>query len=112
MSVTNQVVGGAFQDTAGNVLVDGYLILQLSQDSTVNTNTMICSGYEIKIPLNSSGSVASSPAYYVWTNDLISPSTTFYTIYAYSANGQLVWGPNYCYILSTPSPFDLGAIVP
>jgi hypothetical protein len=112
MSTFNEISGGAFQDSSGNLLANGYLIMKLSQDGVVNTNTMVCAGYEITVPLDVNGNVLPFSDIVVWPNDVITPSGTFYTIYAYSANGQLVWGPNYAQILSTPSPFNLGSITP
>lgn len=116
MATVNQIVGGAFQDSVGNVLVNGTLTFELSRDSTVNTDTQVCAGEVITVPLNSSGSVPSSPTYSLWPNDVItqlgSSAETFYTVCAYNANGQLCWGPAYVQIISTPSPFDLGALVP
>ena len=112
MSTVNQIVGGAFQNAQGNVLANGYLLFELSQYGIVNTTTKVCAGYKIRVPLNSSGSVASSPAYSLWPNNVLIPSNTFYTLSAYSASGQLVWGPNPVVITSSPSPFDLGTLIP
>ena len=112
MSTINQLTGGAFQDSEGNSLANGYLLFELNQDSTVNTNVQVCSGTTIKIPLDSNGNVVTSPTYSLWPNDVISPSGSFYTISAYAASGQKVWGPNPQSILSSPSPFNLGALIP
>jgi hypothetical protein len=114
MSVTtNNITGGAWQDTQGNILADGYLLFELSQDCIVNSTTMVCAGFAIQVPLNASGSVVSSP---LWPVDLITPRyptlPLFYTVTAYSAAGQKVWGPYSQSIKSTPSPFDLGALIP
>lgn len=112
MSTTNQLNGGSFQDSLGNVLVKGYLILELSQDAQVNGNTQLVAGYTVKILLDGNGNVTASPAQYVWPNDVMSPSSTFYIVSAYTANGQLVWGPNSQQVLSSPSPFNVGSWVP
>lgn len=112
MSTVNQIEGGNWQDPEGNPLANGFLLFQLSQDAIVNTNVRICAGYTIRVPLNSSGSVSSSPAYSLWPNTVMTPDTTFYTLSAYSATGQLVWGPNSVSIPATPSPFDLGTLIP
>lgn len=107
-----QLSGGAFQDPSGSPLANGYLLMQLSQDGQVNGNAEIAAGVEIKILLDEDGNVQSDPAQYVWPNDAISPSGTFYTVSAYTAEGQLVWGPNAQQVFSTPSPFDVSAWVP
>lgn len=112
MSTTNQVTGGNWRDISGDPLANGHLTLMLSQDATANTDTQICAGYEVTIPLDSSGNIVTSPAYDVWPNDVLTPSNTFYQVSAYSANGELVWGPAYVRVLSTPSPFLVGVWVP
>lgn len=112
MSTTNQITGGAFADSEGNVLANGYLLFELNQDETVNTSTLVCAGLVIKIPLNSSGNVVTSPAYKLWPNDLITPSGFFYTVTAYTSQGERVWGPNAQQVLSSPSPFDIGSWTP
>ena len=112
MSTVNQISGGLFQDNEGNPLANGYLLLELSQDCTVNTTTQVCSNCIIKVPLDVNGNVVVSPVYSLWPNDVLTPSGTFYFISAYTANGELVWGPNCNQILSSPSPFALGALIP
>lgn len=112
MAIVNQIIGGGFQDSEGNLLANGYLQLQLNQDETVNTSTLICSGLVITVPLDVNGNIVTSPAYSFWPNDLISPSGSFYTVTAFTQSGERVWGPNSQQILSSPSPFDVGAWVP
>jgi len=107
-----QLTGGAFQDVEGNPLANGFLLMQLSQDGQVNGNTEIAAGREIEITLDSNGNISTSPAQSVWPNDVISPVNTFYTVSAYTQQGQLVWGPNAQQVFSTPSPYDVGAWVP
>ena len=113
MVSTNNITGGSFQDTEGNLLSNGYLTFELSQDCIVNGITMVCAGFVIQVPLNPSGSVASSP---LWPVDLITPIypnlPLFYMVTAFSAEGQKVWGPFPQSIKSTPSPFDLGTWIP
>lgn len=102
------ITGGGFQNSLGNPLADGYLIFQLSQDARVATNQQVVAGYKVTIPLDSSGNGSGS----IWANDVLSPAGTFYNVSAYSAEGQLVWGPNPQQVLSTPSPFNIGAWIP
>jgi hypothetical protein len=106
-----QIVGGAFQNTEGQPLANGTLTFALSQDAQVSGQE-ICSGDIVTVNLDDTGNVPTSPATDIWPNDQLSPTNTFYTISAYSAEGQLVWGPNAQQILSNPSPFNLGALVP
>ena len=112
MSTKVQIIGGAFQDPAGNPLANGYLLFELSQDGLVNGSSQIAAGREIKVTLDANGNVVTSPAQYIWPNDVIIPINTFYTVSAYTSSGQLVWGPNSQQVLSSPSPFDITAWVP
>jgi len=113
MSSTNNVTGGLWQDTEGNLLSNGYLLFELSQDCIVNGTTMVCAGFVINVPLDINGSVVSSP---LWPVDLLTPLypnlPLFYTVTAYSALGQKVWGPFPQSVLSTPSPYNIGLWIP
>lgn len=94
-----QLLGGAFQDTEGNVLANGYLKFFLNQDEVV-AGLQICSGVEIRIQLDSAGNVASStstpPAsnQFIWATDVLLPINAFYKVTGYTATGQIAWGPN------------------
>lgn len=112
MATKNQITGGGFQDALGNILANGYLLFELSQDAQVNGTTQIAAGYTVRINLDSSGNVATSPAQFIWPNDVLSPNGTFYLVSAFSTIGQLVWGPNAQQVLSTPSPYNIGVWVP
>ena len=111
MSSTVELTGGAFQDSEGNPLANGYLLFELSQDAVANATDQICAGFKLMIKLDSSGNVITSPAQNVWPNDVLTPFGTFYMVSGYAASGELVWGPNAQQVL-TPSPFDIGAWVP
>jgi hypothetical protein len=109
MSSKVQLIGGAFQDVEGNPLANGYLLMQLSQDASVaSPASQIAAGYVVKIQLDANGNVVTSPAQSVWPNDVLSPANTFYSVSAYTAVGELVWGPNSQQVLSSPSPYPLG----
>lgn len=110
MATKVQITGGGFQDAEGNPLAGGSLVFQLSQDSSVNNGTEIAAGIKISVLLDSGGNVSGTVN--IWPNDVISPANTFYNVTAYTANGQLVWGPNSQQVLSSPSPFNIGAWVP
>jgi hypothetical protein len=111
----NQIIDGTFQDIQANPLANGYLLFQLNQDGTTSDSsgdTLVCSQYTIKVPLDSNGNVVTSPTYSLWPNSLLSPSGSFYTVSAYSAKGQLVWGPFSQIIPTSPSPFNIGTWTP
>lgn len=114
MSTKVQLSGGAFQDVQGNALANGYLLMVLSQDAVVTdtVSKQVAAGYTARINLDSSGNVSASPAQYVWPNDVLTPANTFYKVSGYTANGELVWGPNSQQVLSSPSPFNIGAWKP
>jgi hypothetical protein len=122
MSTVNQLTGGGFQDILGNVLAYGTMLMQLNVDANLITpiSTTISSNDSILILLDANGDVQTSPAQSVVPNDQLIPinlnggrdGDTFYTVSVYSAEGQLVWGPNAQQVLSTPSPFDIGTWIP
>ena len=108
-----QLTGGNFEDFEGNALVSGYLTMVLDQDTQVNGNTQLCAGFTVTIPLDTTGNVVdtTSEKYYVWANNVMSPINNYYTVSAYAANGQLVWGPNVQQV-TTDTAFDVGTWVP
>lgn len=107
-----QIVNGSFQDSLGNVLDSGYLIMELNQDGMVTGVGQVCSGIKIHVPLNSSGNVVASPATEVWPNDVILPINSFYIVSGYTAEGQLAWGPNNQQVISGGATYDLDAWIP
>jgi hypothetical protein len=108
MSSLVQLTGGGFQDPEGSLLVDGYLLMTLSQDANVG-GVNICSGIEIKIQLDASANAVAGQ--FVWGNDVLLPVNTFYRVIGYTAQGQPAWGPNNQTIQGSTS-FDLGTWIP
>ena len=112
-----QLTGGNFTDSEGNVLANGYLTFQLSQDGNVAGVGNLCSGITVKIQLDSTGNVAgvsSTPPVsnqYLWANANISPINTFYKVKGYTAAGQRAWGRNQQQI-GAGATFNLGSWVP
>jgi hypothetical protein len=107
----NTLTGGAFQDAAGNVLANGYLKMKLNMDAVVTgTGPQIAASSELTITLDSSGNIAA--AQQVWPTDQLTPTNALYVVSAYTAKGQLVWGPQYVTVTTAPSPFDVKAWVP
>jgi hypothetical protein len=103
-----QITGGGFQDILGNALANGYLIFELSKPTSVN-GVYICDGVKIKVTLDSSGNVAGTQ--YLWGNDAMTPSDSYYRVTAYSAQGQPAWGPNNQQVVGSGT-FDIGTWVP
>jgi hypothetical protein len=119
MTATNTITGGGFQDSGGNALSGGALILQLSHDAYADDTyeTIICGvgndnqDFFVSYILDENGNVPSGSQ--AWPNDLILDvwtllPDTYYIASAYTAAGQLAWGPNAVYILSSPSPYNIG----
>jgi len=105
-----QLLNGHFQDSQGNVLAGGYLTFLLSQDASVN-DSQICAGVEITVPLDAFGDVVSSPGVFLWGNDSLSPTNTYYRVTGYAADGQTVFGPNNQQVVGTGT-YDLGQWTP
>jgi hypothetical protein len=79
-----------FQYPTGAPVANGFIVISLSQAGSVN-DTQLQSN-STRIPLDSSGVIAGSPTF--WPNADISPAGTCYIVSVYSAQGQLVAGPN------------------
>jgi hypothetical protein len=113
-----QLIGGKFQDSEGNLLINGYLRMFLSADEVVTGVGSICSGIFVQIQLDSNGSVASSsstpPAsnQFIWSNDVMTPVNSYYRVFGYAANGQLAWGPNNQQVIFGSGIFDVGTWIP
>lgn len=50
-------------------------------------------------------------AVFVWPNDQLNPSNSYYIMDGYTQIGQFAWGPFYGGIFG-PTPFDMGTLVP
>lgn len=79
-----------FWDSSGAPLVDGYVLLRLSQDAH-SPNGLICGGKDVLISLDAAGVMESVPQ--VWPNSQLTPSGSSYIYQAYRADGQLAFGP-------------------
>lgn len=112
MAAKVQLTGGSFQDSEGNLLASGYLLMKLNQDETVVGSGQVCSGIEIKILLDANGVVVASPAQSIWGNDQMVPVNSYYRVSGYTASGQLAWGPNNQQVIGNGGTFDVGTWVP
>jgi hypothetical protein len=114
-----QLVGGHFQDTMGNILAEGSLVMELVQDEQLSNSTgQVCGGIKITVPLDEEGNVfgtsgdESEPNQYVWPTDVMTPSGASYTVWGYAADGQLAWGPNYNLLVPSGATFDVDNWIP
>ena len=110
MALPNPIINGNFQDILGTPIANGYLLFELSDSASVNTTTKIAAGFTVKINLDSSGNIVANSS--IWANDVLTPAGTFYNVSAYSAQGQLVWGPNAQTVSTAPFGFDVGTWTP
>lgn len=105
MSAPNQLIhGGAFTDPAGNPLASGYLVMQLSHDSVSSANE-ICAGIKRRVNLDASGNV--NPSVAIWSNNVLTPSGSFYYITVYASDGTEVVSRCQITIPASPNPYDL-----
>jgi hypothetical protein len=96
------LVGGGWQDSAGNPLSNGNLFLRLSGPATDLTGKILLSpDVDIEYPLDSNGDISTDPQQSIWPNDQMLPfpsgslrSSTFYMCRVNSSTGELSWGPN------------------
>jgi hypothetical protein len=103
-----QIVGGQFQDFAGNPLASGYITFRLSTDGSVS-GTQVSAGILTKATLDSNGSI--SGVVYLWPNDQLTPTNTVYVIKAYTMHGGLCWQSENV-IPSGVGSFDIGTWIP
>jgi hypothetical protein len=120
-ATVTQLIGGAFQDSEGNLLANGYLEFVLNNDENVTGVGNIASGVAIRIQLDSVGNIASSsstpsaPNQYIWANDVMLPINSYYRVTGYTQAGQPAWGPNNQQVTSGGTgggTFDTGTWVP
>lgn len=110
----NLITGGAFADSSGNPVANGSMTLRLNVDANIASGGQVCAGITTTVPLDASGNVSGSVS--VWPNDQLVPIntnlTSYYIVNVYTALGQLVYGPQFQQVLSSPSPFNIGVWVP
>lgn len=88
--------GGNFQDCLGNPIANGTITFELMGDFATNFEVLpiqVCPGFKVTFTLNSSGSLTFPFGGALWGNDKI-PGTSYYLVSVYTAEGELVWGPN------------------
>lgn len=109
-----QLVGGAYQDETGTPLAFGYLILELSHDEQETTDPGIVSGaIKKRITLDANGNIPVSPATLIWSNDVLLPANSFYIVRWFKQDGtEADKYPQYWQLTATPSPLNVGSIVP
>lgn len=111
-----QLTGGSFQNNQGAVLSNGYLTFQLNHDSNVYTlggpnGIQVIAGQTTKMLLDGNGNLVANQ--FLWTNDALSPSGSFYTVQAFDSNGIPQWlTPQIFYIQPYASSISIGTLTP
>lgn len=110
MASKAQLINGAFQDNEGNPLNNGLLRFTLSQDSNIASSPyqQVLAGPVTTIYLDNNGNVSGTQ--YIWTNDVLSPSGSYYTVDAYNNQGLKVWGAPQYWTLTYSATIDLGSL--
>lgn len=115
MSTKITLENGGFQDAAGNLLANGTLVLQLSNDAVTNDaspENQICGNVPILVTLDSNGNVKGTPK--IWSNAELTPLGTYYSATAFTASGATAWRNTQSWVFSQSggSTVDLGTMVP
>jgi len=109
------LIGGHFQDPSGNALASGYLTWMLNHDSNISTlggptGTQVTAGVTVRCYLDTTGNVAG--VFQLWTNDVLSPQNSYYTVRAYNSSGIEVWQFPQIFSLVYSDTIDLGTLQP
>lgn len=109
-----QIQGGGFQDSGGNPLANGFLTFQLSHDAQYSTGgVQITGGITQRVQLDGIGNVPTSPATFIYSNDVLAPGGTYYIVNAFRRDGTSAWRATQRWTLaSTTNPLSLGTVVP
>jgi hypothetical protein len=99
----------AFQDPQGNVLANGTLVFDLSQECLITSGGGQVAPSRVTVTLTSAGVIPNSTT--IWANDQLTPSGTVYYVRFFNSNGLLVAGPLAWSIVGA-SPIDLSQMVP
>src|ERR1700733_6664469 len=108
----NLLSGGNFRAADGDVLANGTLNFILSHDEQeTSTPAQVVGGLPQVIQLDSTGNVVAGQS--LEANDAMAPSGSYYQVMAYDSTGKRAWKcQQFVTITSSPSPFNLSAIVP
>jgi hypothetical protein len=106
------IIGGNFQSPNGGPLSNGYLVFTLNHDSNiVSLNSQIVAGLTATLFLDVNGNLVSGQ--YLYTNDVITPAGSYYTVNAYDSNGIQVWSnPQIMNIQPYAATINIGSLTP
>lgn len=109
------LTGGSFQDNQGNVLSLGTLTWKLSHDSNVSTlggpnGLQVVAGIITTTPLDMNGNLLANQ--FIWTNDVLTPSGSYYLVRAYNVSGIEVWSAPQIFTLTYAATINVGTLQP
>ena len=106
-----RLINGNFQDSLGNPVSNGYLLMSPSADAAISgVTTQICSGIPIKINLDNTANVAANQS--VWGTDNMTPSNLTYEVMLFRSDGTPAWNkPQFQTITGTPT-FNTSTWIP
>ena len=110
------ITGGGFQDSSGNPIANGYLTFQLSHDSNITTfgapnGSQVAAGIQVTLLLDTIGNLCRNQ--FLWTNDQLQPSGSYYTVNLYNSQGLLVWAfPQVFEIQPYQPTINIGSVQP
>lgn len=110
MAVPTKIISTSqsFQDAKGNVVANGFLMLQLSQNCEVTAGGGQVTTQAIWLPLDVNGKITNTA---IWFNDELSPSGTVYYAKLFGSNGMLMIQDLGGWSISGASA-DLSTVVP
>src|SRR5690348_3928450 len=84
---------GVVTDASGNPLSNGSLTIKLMADAAISGVGQISAGIDTNFTLDSNGSPVNA---YLWPTDVMNSGSIVpqYVITAYTALGQIAWGPS------------------
>jgi len=110
-----QIIGGPFQDALGNVLSNGYLLMQLQHDAVAFNTGQIVGNTAVRIPLDINGyiqgTISGAPVN-IWPNTALLPAGGNYLIWAYNASNRLVWDNPQIQVVTSTNPFNVNVWIP
>jgi hypothetical protein len=111
MASQANLIGGNFQDGAGNTLSNGWITLTLSQDSNISANDIqVVAGRPVTFRLDASGNLLSVQN--IWTTDVLAPSGSYYSVVAFNNAGLQVWAYPQTWTLTYSATINVGTIQP
>ena len=110
------IIGGNFQNPSGLRLSNGFVTFQLSHDSNISTlggpgGAQVTAGVPMSFPLDTNGNFVGGV--FLWTNDLLTPSGSYYLVNVYDSSGIVVWNfPQQFYIQPYAATISFGTLQP